>query len=186
MGCRLESGGRLIALLAAVLTSAAAPCCGQRPIAPVRVCDVLENLAAHDGKAIAILGRYSFRRAGRYLGEESCDRPPTAGDLVWPTALRVVFDPKTAPSPAGDLEFNAASVYRNLKLIKEHTSLGRFRFGSDDYDRWAVIYGRIEMSKEFKSASIPPGARKSVFEPAPAQVVATGESMILFLAEGER
>ena len=147
---------------------------------PLRVCDVLEKLSAHDGQVVAIQGRYSFRSTGRYLGEESC------GEFAWPTALRVVFDPKTAPSRTGNLEFNAPSVYRNLKLIKEHTSLGKFRFGTVDYDRWAVIYGRIEVSKEFKAASKPPGVRKNPFEPPPALIVTTGESMILFLAETER
>jgi hypothetical protein len=177
---------RSFLILGAALAAGAGPCPGQAPIEPLRVCELLENLSAHEGKVVAIQGRYSFRENGRFLGEESCGRPLTANDIVWPNALRVVFDPKSAPSLAGNLEFRAASVYRNLKLIRERTSLGKFRFGSVDYDRWAVVYGRVEISKEFKAGARPPAGRKSPFEPAPAQVVSTGESMILFLAEDGR
>ena len=164
----------------------AGPWPGQTPIEPLRVCDVLENLSAHDGKVIAIQGRYSFRENDRFLGEETCGRALTANDVVWPNALRVVFDPKTAPAPARSLEFHAASVYRNLKLIRERTSLGKFRFGTVDYDRWAVVYGRIEVSKEFKAGTRPTAGRKSALEPAPAQVISSGESTILFISEEER
>ena len=91
---------RFLLILGAAVTAGGVVCRGQAPIEPLRVCDVLENLSAHDGKVVAIQGRYSFRENGRFLGEDTCGRALTANDVVWPNALRVVFDPKTAPAPA--------------------------------------------------------------------------------------
>ena len=58
-----------------------------------------------------------------------------------------------------------------LKLteITRRTALGKFRFGTPGYDRWAVIYGRVEARKG-------EDAKK-----APANLVIRGASVILFL-----
>ena len=57
-----------LALLAAAFGVAADP-----PIPTVTVCEVLADLPAHEGKDVAVLGRFSFRRDGRWIGEQSCE-----------------------------------------------------------------------------------------------------------------
>jgi hypothetical protein len=61
-----------VALLVTAFAVAADP-----PIPPVTVCEILADLPAHEGKDVAVLGRYSFRRDGRWIGEQSCE-PATA------------------------------------------------------------------------------------------------------------
>ncbi|MBI4877555.1 MAG: hypothetical protein HY822_23235 [Acidobacteria bacterium] len=161
--------GRLIPGMLFALLASVGVC--QAPLQPVRVCEVLADLAAHEGKVTAIVGRFSFREDGRFLSEEACGRP---------NALRIVFDPKAAPPLPQGLEFDAAAVYRNLKLIRRGTALGKFRFGSVEYDRWAVIYGRVEAGAKTTVT------RKTSFEPSPAQVLCRGESAILFLPDAEQ
>ena len=154
---------------AAVLLAGGEPGSSEAPLKPVRVCEVLADLPARDGKVVAVLGRFSFRENGRFLGEDGCDPAPAAG----PSALRVVFNPKTAPPLPARLELDAADVYQPLKLIRQRTALGKFRFGSVDYDRWAVVFGRIEAGGAIKNGPKPP---------APAQIVCRGESAVLFIA----
>ena len=125
---------------------------------------------------MAVLGRFSFRENGRFLGEDGCDPAPAAG----PNVLRVVFDPKTAPALPPRLELNAADVYQPLKLVRQRTALGKFRFGSVDYDRWAVVFGR------FEAGSKPAAARNTASAPAPAQIVCGGESAVLVIADPDR
>jgi hypothetical protein len=124
------------------LLASGGPGWSQAPLKPVRVCDVLGDLAALNGKVVAVLGRFSFREYGRFLSEDGCQRTLAAGGSAWPNALRVVFDPKTAPALPPRLELEAADVYQPLKLVRQRTALGKFRFGSVDYDRWAVVIGR--------------------------------------------
>ena len=66
-----------LGLLLAVFAVAADP-----PIPPVTVCEILSDLAAHDGKDVAVLGRYSFRRDGRWLGEQACESAATAPPVL--------------------------------------------------------------------------------------------------------
>jgi hypothetical protein len=63
---------------------------------------------------------------------------------------------------------DAVSVSRKLKVVQEQTSLRTFRFGTPDYDRWAVVYGRIEVDKN---------------KPGEAHLVYRGDGVILFLHE---
>ena len=98
----------------AVLCVAVALLASEAPLKPVRVCEVLADLSARDGKVVAVLGRFSFRENGRFLGEDACDPTPAAG----PSVLRVVFDPKSAPPLPARLELDAADVYQPLKLIR--------------------------------------------------------------------
>ena len=53
--------------------------------------------------------------------------------------------------------------------IARRTALAKFRFGTPGYDRWAVVYGRIQARKG-------DDARK-----APANLVIRGASVIVFL-----
>ena len=136
---------------AAVLLAGSGPGSSEAPLKPVRVCEVLADLPARDGKVVAVLGRFSFRENGRSISEDGCEPTPAAGDSVRPTALRVVFDPKSAPALPARLELNAADVFQPLKLVRQRTALGKFRFGSVEYDRWAVVFGRIEAGAAIKS-----------------------------------
>jgi hypothetical protein len=65
---------------------------------------------------------------------------------------------------------DGVTLQRKLALIQQHTSLGKFRFGTPDYDRWAVVYGRVEARKA-------EAARQ-----APANLVFRGSGVVVFLA----
>jgi len=40
-----------------------------------RVCEVLAEPSAHEGKELAVLGRFSFRREGRWIASSPANRP---------------------------------------------------------------------------------------------------------------
>ena len=100
-------------------------------IAPLTACNVLHDLAAREGKDIAVFGRYSYRTTGRWIGEDACQLP-------------IVEDLQDAPRPPANFALDNVVLHREWMEMKKHTSLGKFRFGTPDYDRWAVIYGRVQ------------------------------------------
>src|ERR1035438_6093401 len=53
------------------------------PIPDLTVCEILADLPAHEGKDVAVLGRFSFRRDGRWIGEQSCEPATTVPPLLW-------------------------------------------------------------------------------------------------------
>lgn len=106
-------------------------------IPPMTVCEVVRDLAANDGKPVAVLGRYSFRSSGTWIAEQSCE-PPTGEKPI----LTLVED-KDAPKLPDNYVLDAVQLHKKLVEIQHRTSLGKFRFGTSDYDRWAVIYGRV-------------------------------------------
>ena len=53
------------------------------PLAPVTVCEILKDLPIHEGKEVAVLGRYSFRQSGRWIAEQACDPASPAQPLLW-------------------------------------------------------------------------------------------------------
>jgi hypothetical protein len=108
-------------------------------LVPLTACEVLRDLPAQGGKDIAVLGRYSFRTSGRWIGEESCSPAIEGAPSLW-----LVEDLKDGPRPPGNFEIDAAELRRKFARMRQHTQLGKFRFGTPDYDRWAVIYGRVE------------------------------------------
>ncbi|HEV3201024.1 MAG TPA: hypothetical protein VGZ73_24145 [Bryobacteraceae bacterium] len=112
------------------------------PILPLGVCEVLRELAALEGKNVAVIGRYSFREAGRWIGEQSCT--PT---VTVPLQLWLVEDSKGGPKPPGNYELDGVALNRKFAELQRRTPLGKFRFGTPDYDRWAVVYGRVEARK---------------------------------------
>ena len=120
------------------------------PLVPLTVCEVVRDLAAQEGKALAILGRYSFRAAGRSLEEQACDPAVTI-----PPQLRLVEDGEDGPKLPDSYELDAAEVRRKLADIEKRTPLGKFRFGSADYDRWAVVFGRVEAAKGADAQKMP-------------------------------
>ena len=62
-----------------MVCAAAAQGAGPR-LQPVTVCEVLQDLAAYDGKVVAVIGRFSFRQNGRWLGELKCAHKLVAGE----------------------------------------------------------------------------------------------------------
>lgn len=137
----------------------------EAPIVPERVCDVLRDLEAHQGKPAAIVGRYSFRQDGRWLGEQACEDLPGM-----PPLLELTEDGGSGPKPPADFALDGTVLNRKLGEIRKHTSLGRFRFGTPDYDRWAVVYGRVE-------------PRKGEDKKAAADLVFRGDGVIVFLPQ---
>jgi hypothetical protein len=134
------------------------------PLTPLTVCEVLRDLAAQNGKTAAVLGRYSYRESGRWLGEQACAASPN----VTPQLI-LVEDLTDGPKPPNDFAIDGASLHQKLASMQHGTSLGKFRFGTPDYDRWAVIYGRVQERKG-------DDAKK-----APANLVFRGSGVIVFL-----
>ncbi len=112
------------------------------PILPLGVCEVLRDLPLMEGKTVAVLGRYSFRENGRWVGEQTCAPPVTAPLQLW-----LIEDAKTAPKPPEDFELDGVVLKRKFTELQHRSPLGKFRFGTSEYDRWAVIYGRVEGRK---------------------------------------
>jgi hypothetical protein len=136
-------------------------------LTPVSVCEVLSDLPAHEGKEVAVLGRYSFRRDGRWIGEESCGG--SSNGSGGPAMLWLTENSDAGPKPPGNFELDAGALNRKFIDLIKHTALGKFRFGTQDYDRWAVVYGRIVVRKGEE-------AKK-----APAELVFRGSGVIIFL-----
>jgi hypothetical protein len=134
------------------------------PLTPVTVCEVLADLKAYEGKDLAVLGRFSFRGDGRWIGEQACDTAVTA-----PPVLFLDENPTGAPKPPVDFELDAATLNKKFAALTHRTTLGKFRFGSTDYDRWAVIFGRIVPRAG-------EAARKAV-----ADLMFRGDGVVLFL-----
>jgi hypothetical protein len=150
---------------------------------PVTVCEVLQDLSAYDGKIVAVVGRFSSRQAGRWLGEQKCSQKLVIGDQEWPNAFWLVYDPADAPKPPAVLAVDAPLLAQKLRTVKLGTDLTKFRFGSPDYDNWAVVYGRIETRKDLVTATAN-GTRKNGFgygESSPARLVCHGDAVVIFL-----
>jgi hypothetical protein len=154
---------------------------------PVTVCEVLQDLQAYDGKVVAVVGRFSSRQTGRWLGEQKCGHKFVTGDQEWPNAFWVTYDPATAPKPPAVLAVNAPLLAEKVREVKMGTSLTKLPFGSADYDSWAVVYGRVETRKDLVTATAD-GARKNGFgygESSPARLVCHGDAVVIFLNNDE-
>lgn len=145
-----------------VLLAVAAPC-AEEPIIPYTVCEIVGDLTKFEANPVAALGRYSFREDGRWLGEQAC------GESADPVLLRLNEDGKDGPKAPGTFEIDAVMLNRKFTDLRKHTALGKFRFGSPDYDRWAVVYGRVETRKG-------EDAKK-----AAADLVFRGDGVVVFL-----
>jgi hypothetical protein len=113
---------------------------------------------------VAVLGRYSFRHEGRWIGEQSCDPAVTVPPMLWLTE-----DSTDGPKPPPHFEFDAAALNKKFAALLHHTSLGKFRFGTPEYDRWAVVYGRVVSRKG-------DAAKK-----AAADLLFRGDGVVIFL-----
>ena len=151
-----------------VVGAAGLTCVAVRPaapaLAPLGVCEVLRDLASLAGKDIPVLGRYSYRENGRWMSEQTCDPAAPAPPELW-----LLESSANGPMPPRDYEIDAVVLKRKRIEMERHTSLGKFRFGTPDYDRWAIVYGRIEPRKG-DDAKI-----------APANLVFRGSGAVLIL-----
>ena len=145
-----------------LLLALSAPC-ADGPIVPYTVCEILGDLARFQVAPVAALGRYSFREQGRWLSEQACDG--SSG----PPVLWLNEDGKEGPKAPDSFAIDGATLGRKFDDLKKHTALGKFRFGSSDYDRWAVVYGRVE-------ARAGEAAKR-----APADLVFRGDGVVVFL-----
>jgi hypothetical protein len=134
------------------------------PLMPMGVCEVLRDISAMEGKNVAVVGRYSFRADGKWLSEQACGAPAAAPPEIW-----LVEDTKEAPRPPEHFEIDNTALHKKIIEIERHTALGKFRFGTPDYDRWAVVYGRVESRKG-------DAAKK-----APANLLFRGSGVVVFL-----
>lgn len=159
-------GPFLRAVAIAIAGCSAAPCANDT-LVPLTVCEVMADLPAHEGKIVAAIGRYSFRSTGRWLGEQTCNASGPTPEL-W-----MVEDTKDGPKPPEHLNLDSAALKSKFALVQRRSTLGNFRFGTSDYDRWAVVYGRVERRE-------PDAAHK-----APANLVFRGSSVIIVITPGE-
>jgi len=140
--------------------------CADSAIVPLTVCEVVRDLPPYQDKPVAVLGRYSFRQNGRWLAEQACEDQPGSDPKLW-----LVEDPKDGPRPPSDFELDAIALERKWAEVRKRTSLAKFRFGTPDYDRWAVVYGRVETRKGDASKT------------APADLVFRGDGVVVFLTQ---
>lgn len=153
------------------------------PLQPLTVCEIMRNLAAYDGKVVAIVGRLSARQTGRWLGEQKCAQKLVVAGQEWPNALWLAYDPVDAPKPPAVLAVDAALLAQKLRAVKVGTALNKLRFGSGDYDSWAVVYGRVETRKDLVTVT-PTGARKNGFGyggSSPARLVCHSDAVVISL-----
>jgi len=156
---------------------------GEPPLVPVTVCEIMKDLPSYDGKVVAVVGRFSSRQAGRWLGELNCGAKLRVSGQEWPNAFWVTYDPEKAPKPPAVLAVDSLLLARKLQEVKATTTLGKFRFGSGDLDNWAVVYGRVETRKDL-TASAAGEERKNGYgygQSSPAQLVCHGEAVVIFL-----
>jgi hypothetical protein len=149
----------LIALVGCTVSSPA-----DRGIVPYSVCEIVRDLPSHDGQSVAVVGRYSFRTNGRWVSQQGCQGASGAQ-----AEFRLVEDLTGAPKPPDVFELDASELDKRLAEVQQRTVLGKFRFGSLEYDRWAVIYGRLEARKGEDAKT------------AAANLVIRGNAMIIFL-----
>jgi hypothetical protein len=140
--------------------------CADSTIVPLTVCEIVRDLGMYEAKPVAVLGRYSFRQQGRWLSEQSCEGQPGSEAKLW-----LVEDTKDGPRPPSDFELDASAVERKWAEVRKRTSLAKFRFGTPDYDRWAVIFGRVE------------ARRGDASKTAPADLVFRGDGVVVFLTQ---
>lgn len=145
-----------------LLLAFSAPC-AEAPLVPYTICEIVSDLARFAMNPVAALGRYSFRADGRWLSEQACEGSPNGA------VLQLSEDTKEGPKAPGSFELDGVTLNRKFTDLRKHTSLGKFRFGSSDYDRWAVVYGRVE--------TLTGDAAKK----APAELVFRGDGVVVFL-----
>lgn len=125
---------RELLLLLCMATSALS----QDVISTVTACEAVRGLPDLEGKPLAIAGRYSMRNGAHWISQE-CG----AGKSV---KLRLLLDAQEAPHLPQNAALNERAAQEKLRQVHRSTSLEKFRFGSPDYDRWAVVFGSLQRS----------------------------------------
>jgi len=115
------------------------------PVAPLTPCEIVRDLPVYDGKSLAVVGRYSFREKGRWVSEQTCATADPQRAAV--PVLSLIEDLNEGPKPPEQFELDGLVVQRKWAALQKSTQLGKFRFGTPDYDRWAVIWGRVQARK---------------------------------------
>src|SRR5262245_34117444 len=133
-------------------------------VVPITACEVLSDLRAPDGKEVEVWGVYFLRKVRRWIGAQSCDPSSSVPPMLW-----LPEDSSPAPKPPGNFELDAATLNRKFAAMLKLTSLGKFRFGTSDYDRWAVVYGRVVPHKGEDTKK------------TPADLVFRGSGVVIFL-----
>ena len=135
---------------------------------PVTVCEALAHPETYSGKAVLLLGRFSFRDYGRFLSEKGC-------------VLHLMFDSKNGPVPPAAFSVDTGATDRKLDAVRKSTNLATFRFGSSDYDRWALVYGRI--GGRIEPVPVPEKHGNREFDGASGEVLCHGQTLLIFLHE---
>ncbi len=125
-----------------MLSTALALRAAEPSVRPATVCEIAAALKTYEGQAVAVVGRYSFRTTGRSIEEDNCDY---AHQTV-PAVLKLVLDHTNAPRLPAAFAVEAPSLAEKIQLARQHTRLRAYPFGTPDYDRWAVVYGKVESS----------------------------------------
>jgi hypothetical protein len=71
--------------------------------------------------------------------------------------------------PPGNFEIDAVVLHKKFREMQKRTQLGKYRFGNPDYDRWAVVYGRVQKRNGEAAKNIP------------ADLVFRGDGVVIFL-----
>jgi hypothetical protein len=126
------------------------------PVTPLTVCEVLRDLPGQVGKNVAVLGRYSFReKDGSWVSEDACDPAGAAPQKGGSPELWMTVD-RTGPRLPDDYELDGPALHRKLTEMQRHTTLAKFRFGTPDFDRWAVVWAAWSHARARKPARPPP------------------------------
>lgn len=143
---------------------------------PVRVSEALQQLEKLSGKTVALIGRFSFRETGRYLSERPCESGQEGHEGV----IRVTFDSSPRSASITRVEFDGGAVRKELATVKRCNPLKKIRYGSPEYERWALVYGRLEPpAKSQESAPAP----DKEFPQIAANVICGGEAALMFLVD---
>jgi hypothetical protein len=145
-------------------------------IVPVRVTEAVRDLEKLSGKMVAIIGRFSFRESGRYLSERPCDGDSGAEERV----IRVGFETAARSASITRVEFDGGAVRRELAAVKRCNTLKKIRYGSTEYERWAMVYGRIEQPGKSDEPAPPPDKE---FPRIAASVFCGGDAAIISLVD---
>ena len=156
---------------------------GEAPLEPVTVCEVLKDPKLYDGRVVALLGRYSYRTEGRWIGEDACKSPENNSSTSTPEIIWLSYAPDSAPRMVSGYTVNGAAVAQKILLVKKTTALRKFRFGSSDYDRWAVVYGRLRVEEKVASESGKKDARPQPRNGAAAELLYAGDGYVMFLRD---
>jgi hypothetical protein len=126
-------------------------------------CEILKNQEKYNGKNIAVIGRYDYTNEGQWLSEDKCDWKP-GNDALWPNIIWVHCCYQPAPDPpSGSLVLDESALIEKLAQLRKSTKLrgqSRKQYKIQDgkvvpagirdvKETWAVVYGRIDATKQW-------------------------------------